>query len=350
MRVRRFSLPGLFAVLIADTSVPNQKFAAVRRSPGGPDTNTSDKLDSILCSELLVRHTGPVDVGPSLRDLGCLAAVARRLSFSRAAAELGLSQPAVSHAIARLERSYGLRLLDRTSREVRLTAAGRSLLPRVEALLEHAEAVTAEAQRLTRASTIRLAYDRLAGGLAARVARRLADRKPSLDVELCPAGWAAAAAALADGSAAAAIMSTPFPPGLASTARFHVPVRHLAVRAGTPLATATQLRPDQLFGHEILLPAAWNQLRPRFGPTARVTVVEPDEGALDLVAAGRGVLPTPHLVVETVRRPDVRFVPLALGDAHLTYALVWDQDDPTPETMALVQAVQETLRTRSALP
>jgi len=128
-----------------------------------------------------------------------------------------------------------------------------------------------------------------------------------------------------------------------------VPVRHLAVRAGAPLATATQLGPDQLFGHEILLPEARSGLRPRLGPAARVTVVDRDEGPRDLVAAGRRLLPTPHLLVETVRRPDVRFVPLALGDAHLTYALVWDQASAAPETMALVQAVQETLRTRSAL-
>jgi len=281
---------------------------------------------------------------PSLRDLGCFAIVARRLSFSRAAGELGLSQPAVSHAIARLERIFGLRLLDRTSREVRLTGAGRALLPGVEALLDQADAVTAEARRLA-APAIRLVYDPLTGGLAARVARRLAERKPSLDIELRPAGWRAAAEAVAGGSAAAAIMSAPFPAGLASTARFHVPVRHLAVRAGAPLATAAQVGPDQLFGHEILLPEAWAHLRPRFGPAARITIVDLDEAALDLVAAGRGLLPTPHLVVETIRRPDVRFVPLALGDAHLTYALVWDQASATPETMALVQVLQETLRT-----
>ncbi len=288
-----------------------------------------------------------MDAGPSLRDLGCFALVARRLNFSRAADELGMSQPAASQAIARLERILGIRLLERTSREVRLTAAGRSLLPRVEALLEQADAVTAEARRLA-TPAIRLVYDPLTGSLAARAARRLADRKPSVDIELRPAGWRTATEALTQATAAAAIMSTPFPPGLASTARFHVPVRHLAVHADAPLATAPHLRPEQLFGQEILLPSAWAQLRHRFGPPARVAVVEVDDAtaALDLVAAGRGLLPTPQILVETVRRPDVRFVPLTAGDLHLTYALVWDQSSAAAETMALVQAVQEVLRTR----
>ena len=40
-----------------------------------------------------------------------------------------------------------------------------------------------------------------------------------------------------------------------------MPVRHLAVHADAPLTTAPHLRPEQLFGQEILLPSAWAQLR-----------------------------------------------------------------------------------------
>ena len=66
-----------------------------------------------------------MDPGPPLRDIACFALVARHRSFSRAAAELGLSQPAASQAIARLERAVGVRLFERTSRAVELSAAGR---------------------------------------------------------------------------------------------------------------------------------------------------------------------------------------------------------------------------------
>src|SRR5690606_33802948 len=184
-----------------------------------------------------------VDLGPSLREIGCFVAVAERLNFSRAAAALGMTQPAVSQAIARLERSLGLRLLERTSREVRLTDAGKILLPYAEALLADASAFMAQASRLAAPAgrTIRVAYCPWGGPPAARVARRLHHRSPGSELELRAAGWAAASAELVQGTVDAALMSVPFPPGFASTARFQLPVRHVAVPAGGPLATASRL-------------------------------------------------------------------------------------------------------------
>ena len=58
-----------------------------------------------------------------------------------------------------------------------------------------------------------------------------------MEVELRPAGWSTASADLAQGVAAAAFMSAPFPPGLATTARFSIPVTHLAVPVEQRLAT-----------------------------------------------------------------------------------------------------------------
>jgi DNA-binding transcriptional LysR family regulator len=298
-----------------------------------------------------------VDPGPPLRDIGCFAAVARQLSFSRAAVELGMSQPAVSQAIARLERSLGLRLFDRTSRDVRLSDPGKVLLPQAEALLEQVAAFSAEAGRLAvpTGQTIRLAYCPLVGGLAARVARRLARRRPGVEVELRTAGWSAATADLAQGAASAAIMSTPFPAGLASTARFHLPITHLAVPAGRPPVLTAPLRLGQLGRQEILLPrsrppgSVWAQLAARLPPQHRGRVATDDlddlAAALDLVAAGRGLLPVPHLLVQTVIRPDVRFLPLDTAGLRMTYGLVWSQPNASAEVMALVQTVQELLRT-----
>jgi DNA-binding transcriptional LysR family regulator len=64
----------------------------------------------------------------SLDDLAAFAAVARALSFTRAAAELRLSTSALSHTIKGLEAHLGLRLLQRNSRSVSVTAAGERLL------------------------------------------------------------------------------------------------------------------------------------------------------------------------------------------------------------------------------
>ena len=291
-----------------------------------------------------------MDLGLSLRDTRCFVVVADRLSFSRAASELGLSQPAVSQAIARLERALDLRLFERSSRDVQLTDAGKVLLPRAEELLMHAGGFAAEAARLAvpASRTIRLAYCPLVGTLAARVARRLVRRSPGVEVELRPAGWSAASADLAQGTASAALMSAPFPAGLAMTARFHVSVGHVAVPAGSPLATASRLGLPQLARHVVLVPynrppgSLWARLPARL----RVTVEDLDDlpAGLDLVAAGRGVLLAPHLLVETVRRPDVRFIPLDVPGLRMTYALVWRTQGACAELVALVQAVQEVHR------
>ena len=61
----------------------------------------------------------------NLKHLRAFAAVARHGSFTRAATEIALSQPAISTLIAQLEQDLGVQLLERTTRDVRLTQAGQ---------------------------------------------------------------------------------------------------------------------------------------------------------------------------------------------------------------------------------
>ncbi|GAA0318893.1 LysR family transcriptional regulator [Sphingomonas oligophenolica] len=65
-------------------------------------------------------------------DLLAFLAVARAGSFTRAAAQLGTSQSALSHTVRRLEARLGLRLLSRTTRSVAVTDAGARLMERIE--------------------------------------------------------------------------------------------------------------------------------------------------------------------------------------------------------------------------
>ena len=73
-------------------------------------------------------------------------AVARTGSFSAAAREHGLTQPALSNAIRRLEEALGDRLFERSTRGTIPTAFGAAILPRVDAALIALDAVTAEAR------------------------------------------------------------------------------------------------------------------------------------------------------------------------------------------------------------
>ena len=80
----------------------------------------------------------------SLRQLKVFLAVARTRNFSRAGGQIGLTQPAVSRCIRDMEDELGLRLLDRTTREVELTEAGVKLSGALDRLLEELEGVLLE--------------------------------------------------------------------------------------------------------------------------------------------------------------------------------------------------------------
>lgn len=74
-----------------------------------------------------------------LRQLRYLVAVADQGGFTTAAEQLVMTQPAISRAVAALERAVGVRLLDRTSRGVVLTAAGKALVDEAREILGQVE-------------------------------------------------------------------------------------------------------------------------------------------------------------------------------------------------------------------
>src|SRR3569833_1660325 len=85
-----------------------------------------------------------------VHQLKVFAEVAENLSFTKAAERLFLTQSAVSHQIARLEREIGCPLLERQGRTVSLTSAGRVMvmqLRRVFAAVEEAQSAAKHAAR-----------------------------------------------------------------------------------------------------------------------------------------------------------------------------------------------------------
>src|SRR5262245_65250029 len=83
-----------------------------------------------------------------LRDLHILLAVAKHGSMAKAAAELAISQPAVSKAIADMEHAVGLRLLDRTRQGTEVTTYGRALSNHGPVLFDELKQATPELELL----------------------------------------------------------------------------------------------------------------------------------------------------------------------------------------------------------
>ena len=123
---------------------------------------------------------------PNIRQLAAFVAVAETLSFTKAAARLGLGQPPISRLVARLERRLGVVLLERTSHSVHLTSAGESLLPSarraVRALAEF-EKAAAELDA-GRGGTIRIGTTEGASKLLADVLAVYRRRHADVDIKL----------------------------------------------------------------------------------------------------------------------------------------------------------------------
>ena len=117
----------------------------------------------------------------SLRQIRAYLAVARTLSFTRAAAETNLSQPALTVQIRSLEQQLGIRLFDRNSRSVELTRLGRELVPVFQRLLREFDDTVTGVRDIARhgAGSVRLgALPSFAAGILPDIIVRFRDRFP----------------------------------------------------------------------------------------------------------------------------------------------------------------------------
>jgi len=91
---------------------------------------------------------------PSLTGLRAFEAAARHLSFTKAAAELNVTQTAISHQIKRLEEELGLRLFVRQNRTLALTAEARDYLPGIRAAFQDLRLATDRLKRNENANVL----------------------------------------------------------------------------------------------------------------------------------------------------------------------------------------------------
>jgi DNA-binding transcriptional LysR family regulator len=125
-----------------------------------------------------------------LRDLHILLAVVQRGSMAKAAAELAISQPAVSKAIADMEDTLGLRLLDRSRNGVEPTAYGHALVKRGIAIFDELKHGVEELEFLAdpTAGELRIgSTESIAAGLLPAVIDRFSREYPRVHLDVAQA-------------------------------------------------------------------------------------------------------------------------------------------------------------------
>lgn len=107
------------------------------RPPGCPDNAAP--------GELIVRLDLTVMISPA--DMMLFAAVVREESFTRAARQLGITKQTISARISKLEERLGVRLLERTTRRLRVTGAGATYYERCSAIAAQIDEANSEVQQ-----------------------------------------------------------------------------------------------------------------------------------------------------------------------------------------------------------
>lgn len=191
----------------------------------------------------------------TLRQLKIFEAVARHLSFSRAAEELHLTQPAVSMQVQALEDQAGLPLTEQAGKKVRLTAAGEEIARQArriaEQLREAGEAMAA--LKGVEAGRLKIGVVSTAKYFAPSLLAEFRRRHPGVELELTVSNRGTIVRHLADNGIDLAIMGTP--PGEFETVAKVFAEHPLVFIAAPdhPLADKRRIDPQRLAAETLLI-------------------------------------------------------------------------------------------------
>ncbi len=224
-----------------------------------------------------------------VRHLRCFLAVAEESSVTRAAHRLGITQPAVSRTLAALERALGVRLVDRSTHHVALTAEGRAFRDKAAAAVAAFDEAL-DTGRLRR-WPLRLGHAWSAlGPYTTPLLRRWQQEHPETPLELLRIDDITAG--LTRGEVDAAVLRGPADvPGLVTELLFTEP-RVAALPSDHPLAERPSLTLTDLAALPVILnPVSGTTTLDLWPPSARpaavLTVANTDDW-LTAIAAGRG--------------------------------------------------------------
>ncbi|MFB9239779.1 LysR family transcriptional regulator [Plantactinospora siamensis] len=281
------------------------------------------------------------------RELSYFIAVAEELHFGRAAARLGIAQPPLSRAIRQLERRIGVPLLERTSRFVRLTAAGEVLLDEARRALDAVSAAGLRARRAGQPDRRLVLVSKPDGdaGLLPEILRAYGAEPDALPVDVLLCGIGEQAGVLRQGRADVGLLHRPYDDlsGF-DTADLLVQDQVAVLPAGHRLAGRSALTLADLR----------DEPRPRWpGPPGEADdpwsdpdspLVRDSAQLMQLVALGRVVVVLPASV-RSRTRPGLVCVPV-LDAPPSTVVLAWPERSRSRAVAAFVRAATDAAASR----
>ena len=246
---------------------------------------------------------------PTLAGLRAFATVAEKHHFSGAAADLGVSQSTLSQALSVLEVGLGVRLIERSTRRVSLTAEGEVLLPHAQAVLAAAAQFVAVASGESDPlrGTLRLGLiPTVAPYLLPTLLAGLAERLPALTLRVVEDQTDRLLAALRDGALDAALLALPTEISGVTEVAVYDEDFVLALPPGHPLSGKRRVSPAALADLPLLLLDEGHCLREQALDICRTAGVRAELSvtraaslatAVQCVAGGLGVTLIPQTAV-----------------------------------------------------
>jgi LysR family hydrogen peroxide-inducible transcriptional activator len=276
--------------------------------------------------------------GLSLRDLEYVEAVAELNHFGRAAERCGVSQPALSEQIRKLEAYLGAPFFERTRRRVAITPQGAVMLAQAQRILteaRHFMAMSGQGQSGLSGLLQLGAIETIGPYYLPELLRLLRDKLPDISLRLTESRTAALVERLRHGMLDVVVMvPTPDMPGLTAEKLFFEPFV-LATHRGHRLSGRPQIKLDALPIEDLLLLEEGHCLRDQAltlcatAPTATRHATSL-ETLWHMIAAGEGYSLLPILAVAA--RPEISTLvqcrTMMEPNSGRDIALVWRKSDP----------------------
>ena len=288
-----------------------------------------------------------------LSQLRCFIAVAEEMHFGRAAARMNMTQPPLSRQIQLLERLLGVTLLERSSRVVRLTPAGKAFLVDARKIIRMADSAALNSRRAARGEAGALALGFTAASsyrFVPRMMDRIRAELPEIDLSLKE---------MVSSDQLDALLSRDIDLGLIRPPLGNVELEAVTVlREGLLIAAPT----SEIAGHGTptcladfdgmpMVIFSPNGARYFFdlltglfadaGITPRyVQYVSQIHSILALVGAGLGAALVPE-AASALHFEGVTFTPLKEADRHVELLLAWRRDNDNPALSRAIACMTE---------